>query len=126
MSNVFDYIKAINQKTDIEFDSEFEEVYSQFVVGRQFSYFPETVLVAQEANLMQLTNKQHFQYLNNTIEKGNRFCKWDKAIKHESLDIIKRYYGYSTKLALEVIDLFTEDDINNIKNKLDEGGVNGK
>jgi hypothetical protein len=59
MSNPYDYINAINAGKDLtkgEFD---EKGYVPFITNRQFSYFQDTVLAANEMNeiiTMQIRN----------------------------------------------------------------------
>lgn len=130
MTTVFDYVNYINKKAgdnprdDIE---QFEDVYKQFVVHRQFSYFPDTVMASNEINIRcttqhGLTNLQSFDYLNNTISKGSRYTKWTKPTKNDDIEIIRKVYGYSIKQAEDVLDIFTEDDIKNLYKRIDEGG----
>ena len=50
MSNPFEFVKAINNKKDIIKDDLDEKAYMPFMVNRAFSYFPDTVLLANEMN----------------------------------------------------------------------------
>jgi len=61
--------------------------------------------------------------LHQTVEKRNRpFRPWIKAKKLDDLAIVKEYYKYSNKKALECLDILTEDDINYLKQRLNKGG----
>ena len=50
-------------------------------------------------------------------EPFNSFCD-----KPENLDIVKEYFGYSNSKALEILDILTDDDINNIRKVINTGG----
>ena len=69
-----------------------------------------------------LLNIQHFDYLNMTIPKGNRFAKWVKPKKDDVISLIQKVYGYSVKKAEEVVEIFSEEDIKNLYKKVNEGG----
>lgn len=128
----FDYVKKINTKKDNilteEEMSQIESDFVPFVVLRAFSYFPDTCLQANEMNLRSssrhnLSKKMIYDYLNNSIDKSNRFSKWEKPIKDDSIELIKRVYGYTTKKAIEVVKFFSENDLEELKRKVDDGGV---
>ena len=50
--NPFDYVNSINySKKDIMVDDVTEKAYNGFMVNRSLSYFPHTVLAANEMNI---------------------------------------------------------------------------
>lgn len=116
----FDYVKIINTKANIPEDL---NGYSQYIINRHYSYFPDTVVFAQEASIRKMTDEQHFKFMYYLIPKANRFAKWEKASKYDNVELIKSYYGYSDKLAHEIIELFSDNDIQKIKQKFEKGGV---
>jgi hypothetical protein len=59
----------------------------------------------------------------NIIRPKNRFGRWLKAEKYEAIDLIVEYYGYSFQKAREVIDIFTDEDLRILKQKLFTGGL---
>lgn len=126
--NPFDFVNSINsqQKEDLLKVSEVSETdYIPFVVNKSFSYFPETILHANELNKYPfLDNKPQYHYLLNTIRPGKRFAKWVKREDVESLDAVKQYYGYSTEKAQQVLSILTVDNLHYIKQKLQRGGNN--
>ena len=103
--NPFDYVKAINStKKDIMVDDISEAEYQAFVINRSLSYFPDTVLYANEMNLnSHLPARLQFDFFINIIKKRNRFSKWFKPIEIQSIDIVKEYYGYSNEKAKSVL-----------------------
>lgn len=125
--NPFDFVNSINQsKKDLMSDPEVSETdYVPFVVNRTVSYFPETILYANEINRYQfLDNKLQYHYLLNTIRPGKRFAKWVKREDVEDLDAVKQYYGYSTEKAQQALSVLTVDNLHYIKQKLQRGGNN--
>lgn len=124
----FDYINAINQSkktmmTGTDNDELAEKTYSAYVVNRGLSYFPDTILYANEMNrLPLLDNKPQFTYLLNSIRPRKRYSKWLKQDKIENVDIISEYFGYSRSKSKDIIKLLTDDQIKIIKSKLEKGG----
>lgn len=122
--NPFEYVNAINStKKDIMVDDIAEKQYNAFMVNRSLSYFPETVLLANEMNRRHHTdNRLQFQFLINTIRKGKRFSKWVKPEEADSLEVIKEYYGYSNEKAKSVLPLLSYDQVETIKRRIYKGG----
>jgi len=121
--NPFDYLNAINvNKKDI---LENEKDYPAFMVNRGLSYFPDTVLYANEMNLKShLDPRLQMDFLLNIIRKRKRFSKWNKASESNDIKAIKEYYGYSNEKARDVSNLLSETELSFIKTKLDKGGSN--
>ena len=122
--NPFDYVNAINYtKKNIMVDDITEKAYVPYMVNRQLSYFPDTVLAANEMNRNHhIDNRLQFDFFINIITKKKRFSKWVKPSEIEDLDCIKEYYGYSNEKAKSVLSLLTGDQIKQIKNRMTKGG----
>ena len=120
----FDYLKAINNsKKNIIVDDLSENEYNAFMVNRGLSFFPDTVLMANEMNISHhLDSKLQFDFLINTIRKQKRFSKWLKADKTDSLEAVKEYYGYSNEKARQALTLLNDEQINVLKQKVNKGG----
>ena len=118
----FELIKSISStKKDI---LENEKDYNAFMVNRGLSYFPDTVLYANEMNKFHhLDSRLQYQFLINTIRKRNRFSKWNKSIESENINAIKRYYDYSNEKARDVLPLLSNENLNTIKRKINHGGI---
>ena len=100
-----------------------EKDYNSFMVNRGLSYFPDTVVIANEMNRHhQIDNKLQYQFLINMIRKRKRFSKWAKANKESDIDAVKEYYGYSNEKARQALTLLSPDQITIIKNKVSKGG----
>ena len=81
--NPFDYLKSINTtKKNIMVDDLTEKEYNAFIINRGLSFFPDTVLYANEMNLNHhLDSRLQYDFLINIIKKKKRFTKWVKADK---------------------------------------------
>ena len=125
MANPFDYITSISQtKTDMMEDEQGEKDYSAWMVNRGLSYFPDTILYANEMNQMaHLANKLQYTYLINTIRPRKRFSKWVKKKEDSDLDAVMRCYGYNIDKAKSALSILSPDQVKKIKEKLDEGGL---
>ena len=118
----FELIKSIsNTKKDI---LENEKDYNAFMVNRGLSYFPDTVLYANEMNKFHhLDNRLQYSFLINIVRKRNRFSKWNKSIESENINAIKRYYGYSNEKARDVLPLLSNANLKTIKGRINHGGI---
>ena len=122
--NPFEYANAINYtKKDIMVDDIAEKSYNPFMINRQLSYFPDTILAANEMNRNHhLDNRLQFDFFINIIRKRKRFSKWFKPEQISDLDVVKKYYGYSNEKAHQVLTILTTDHINELKRKVMTGG----
>ena len=122
--NPFEYANAINYtKKDIMIDDIAEKSYNPFMINRQLSYFPDTVLAANEMNRNHhLDNRLQFDFFINIIRKRKRFSKWFKPEQISDLEIVKEYYGYSNEKARQILTLLSTEQINELKTKVAKGG----
>ena len=124
----FEFVKAINNKKDIIRDDLDEKSYLPYMINHSFSYFSDTVLLANEMNLNHhLDNKLQNDFFINTIRKNpKRFSKWNK-VKHDGdFEAVKEYYGYSNEKTRSALSLLSTEQIDIIKKKVDHGGRKGK
>lgn len=128
--NPFDYVNSIttnkqNLMEGTENDALAEKEYPAFIVNKSLSYYPDTVLYANEMNSCNhLDNKLQYSYFLNSIRPMKRWAKWVK--KEDSTDIhaVKEYYGindYKARIALEIL---SSEQLDIIKNTLQRGGIN--
>tara|TARA_B100000575_G_scaffold291237_1_gene296648 strand:+ start:443 stop:823 length:381 start_codon:yes stop_codon:yes gene_type:complete len=122
--NPFEYIKAINDsKKDIMVDDIAEKGYNPFIINRNFSFFNDTVLYANEMNKYHhLEHRLQFDFFINIIKKKKRWSKWVKPQDIANLELIKQHYGYSNEKAKSVLELFSNEDIEELKRKGLKGG----
>ena len=122
--NPFKFTDAINYtKQDIMIDDITEKAYNPFLINRSLSYFPDTVLAANEMNRNHhIDNRLQFDFFINIIRKRKRFSKWFKPEEISDLETVKEYYGYSNEKARQVITLLSTEQINELKTKVAKGG----
>ena len=122
--NPFKFTDAINYtKQDIMIDDVTEKAYNPFLINRSLSYFPDTVLAANEMNRNHhIDNRLQFDFFINIIRKRKRFSKWYKPETISDLDAVKKYYGYSNEKARQVLTLLSPEHINELKRKVTTGG----
>jgi len=119
--NPFALINSIsNSKIDILED---EKDYNAFMVNRGLSYFPDTVVYANEMNKFHhLDSRLQFDFLINIVRKRNRFSKWNKSNEGENLKVVKEYYGYSNEKARDVLPLLSNEHLKTIRGRIFHGG----
>ena len=121
-----DFVNAINQtKEDLMANDPLaEKDYAPFIVNKGLSYFPDTILYANEMNQrLQLDSKLQFHYLLDSIRPRKRFSKWHKNELNEELNIISEYFGYSHAKAKQIEHLISVDQLLVMKEKLQKGGI---
>ena len=122
--NPFKFTDAINYtKQDIMIDDITEKAYNPFLINRSLSYFPDTVLAANEMNRNHhIDNRLQFDFFINIVRKRKRFSKWFKPEEISDLETVKEYYGYSNEKARQVLTLLSTEQINELKTKVAKGG----
>ena len=122
--NPFKFTDAINYtKEDIMIDDITEKAYNPFLINRSLSYFPDTVLAANEMNRNHhIDNRLQFDFFINIIRRRKRFSKWFKPEQISDLEIVKEYYGYSNEKARQILTLLSTEQINELKTKVAKGG----
>ena len=74
-------------------------------------------------DMVEVKLKEDDDFLHQIVGKKSRKKQyWIKVKKLEDLEVIKEYYKYSNKRALESLYILTEDDIKQLKQKLFKGG----
>ena len=129
MSNPFDYVKEILQsKNNLIIDEQTEKDYNPFIINRALSYHQDCVYFANEMNRRHhLDKKLQNSFLLNTIRSKKRpFAKWVKSEKSEDLECIKKVYGYSNSKAEEVLNLLSKEEIQQLKEQTEIGGLKGR
>ena len=124
MMDLFKVINGVlNNDTGMFEDPEAQKTYAPFMVNRALSYHQDTLYYANEMNLLwELDKKPQIDFYLNTIRPRKRaFVKWAKKVKEDDLQVVKMYYGYSDRRALEVLKILTDDQITEIKERIYTG-----
>jgi hypothetical protein len=123
----FDFLNAINDnKKDLFQDPQATKDYSPFMINRGLSFFPDTVLYANEMNKhSQIPTQWQFEFLKNSITKKKRFSKWHKKdTTTEQLKLIMKHYKYSEKRAHEVLSILSPKQVIELQEAYEKGGRN--
>ena len=107
---------------------ETDKDYVPFVVNKALSFHYDCIF---QANLMNqypsLDNRLQYHYLLNSTRSYKRpFQKWQKRETVENLDVIKEYFNYSNEKAKVALTVLSNDQIDEIKTRIDKGGLNAK
>ncbi len=122
--NLSEVLNAINyDKTPLLEDDLQEKAYVPFVINRSLSYFPDTILYANQVNhYNQLDKKMQFDYLRLSLRPRKRFSKWIKSQEEDDLQLIKDHYNYSNERATEVLRVLTPNQLEDIRSLYEYGG----
>lgn len=128
MSNPFDFVNSINHtKKDLMTGSDNDDLsekgYVPFIVNKSLSYFPDTLLYANEINcLPNIDNKLQYHFLLNSIRPAKRFAKWVKKQDGNELENVKQYYKFNDEKATQALSLLSQEQLDFIRQKLEKGG----
>jgi nitrogen regulatory protein PII-like uncharacterized protein len=67
-------------------------------------------------------NRLQYDFYLNTIRKGKRFAKWAKSSKPNDIEVVKEFYSYSNEKAIQVLSLLSDDQLSELKEKVNRGG----
>jgi len=122
----FDFLNSINdnKKDLLKEDPLTEKDYIPFMINRGLSYFPDTVMFANEMNQHAGAPKNwQYDFYRIGIVKKKRFSKWHKRDQNsEELELVMKEYNYSSEKAAKALQLLTEDQIQKLKEKYNTGG----
>lgn len=124
--NPFDFVKSITTTKEnlMEHSEANEKDYNPYLVNKALSFHYDTILYANLMNSnSHIDKKIQYDYYMNSICKKPRYSKWYKEQQNENVDAIMKYYGFSRRKAEDVLDCFTDEQLNEIKNSIREGGV---
>ena len=124
MSNVFDYVNSINDKTEIEFD---EKEYVPFIINKAFSNFNDTVIFANLMNQYAFLPKEmQFDFFYCSVSKRKRFSKWPSKKDDEAAKFLSEKAGLNIKKAQELVKVLGPEKIEEIKSEFNYGGETRK
>ena len=124
--NPFDYVNQILYgKKNLIVDEESEKGYAPFLINRSLSYHKDCIAYANEMNSRHhLDKKLQYDFFLNTIRSQKRpFAKWVKSEKSDNLECIKQVFGLSDQKAREAMRLLSNEQIQQLKEQTDTGGL---
>lgn len=124
--NFFDFLNAINSTKQnlIKEDPQSEKEYVPFMVNRGLSYFPDTIMYANEMNKSaSIPKKWQFEFYLNSIPKKKRFSKWHKKDQNsDDLKLVMNAYDYSAEKASVALEILTDDQMKELREAYSQGG----
>lgn len=129
MSNPFDYVKDIQRgKKDIIRNSENPEkaegFYNPFIVNRALSFYPDSILYANEMNRRpELDKLLQFDYLINTIRSMKREHSWIKKPEEDAdVEMLSQFLMVNHSRAREYLKILNTHQLNDIRRRTNKGG----
>lgn len=94
-----------------------EKDYNAFMVNKALSYHPDCLMAANHMNgNYNLDQRPQYDYLINTVRSRKRpFVKWEKVVIENDLLAVKIFFGYSDRVAREVLKVLTEEQLVDIR-----------
>jgi hypothetical protein len=124
--NFFDFLNAINEtkKDLIKEDPHSEKDYVPFMINRGLSYFPDTIMFANEMNShASIPKNWQFDFYRIGVVKKKRFSKWHKRDQDsDQITLIMKEYGYSAQKAAQALELLNDKQIKELQEKYKTGG----
>ena len=122
-----DYLNSINlNKNNFmgeDSDPAWKSKYPAYIINKCMSHHMDTVMYANEMNQYSfLDSKMQYDFYIHIVRPRRRFSPWGKKQKIDDLDLVKRYYGYSTDKAIQALRILSPNQIDYIKDKLNKGG----
>ena len=122
-----DYLNSINfNKNDLmgeDSDPAWKAKYPPYIINKCMSQHMDTVMYANEMNQYSfLDHKMQYEFYIHIVRPKRRFSPWGKKQKIDDLDLVKKYYGYSTDKAIQALRILSPNQIDYIKDKLNKGG----
>lgn len=122
---LFDFVSDICEHKKYRFDEDTKSVYASFMVNRALMQHIDTILLANEVNKRPaMTPEMSHDFLFYSVDAKRRYGKWAKK-NDDNLDIInhiRSLYSINYDHALMYLDLLDEDEINQIKIKMNAKG----
>lgn len=127
--NPFDYVKDIQQgKKDVIRNSEnpekAEAVYNPYIVNRALSFYPDSILYANEMNQRpDLDSLLQFDYFINTIRSMKRKHAWIKKPEEDAdVEMLAEHFRVSTKIARDYLRVLNAHQLETIRKRTNKGG----
>ena len=125
MADLKDWLNSINVTKNnlIDEDPDLEKGYPAYIINRCLSGQIDSVMFANEINKHpNLSKKLQYDFFLNSLRKRKRYSPWIRKEQIENLDLVKKYYGYSSEKAKQVLNILTKEQLSFIRDLLDTGG----
>lgn len=103
------------------------ENYVPFVINKALSAYQDCIFLVNLVNMHhEISAEAHYDFLLNTVRAWKRpFVPWlKKAEADTNLETVIAYYGVSELKAQDYLSLLTNDQISQLKERMNKGGIN--
>jgi hypothetical protein len=121
--NPFDFVNSINSKSSnlLDENPNNENHYDSFLTNRSFSYFPDSVLYANEMNSRHFLDKKlQYDYLYHGVGKKKRFSRWASKNTSGEIEFLVRLYECSKSKAGEILAVLGEETVQKLRKEYPE------
>lgn len=116
------YENSINYSKEYQDPDNNEHKYSSWRTNSSLSYFPDTIMHANEMNTYhQLDDKLQYDYLFFSIRQKKRFFKRDKKTQDNDLELVRDAYKYNIARAEEALSILNPSQIDQIRDLMTRG-----
>lgn len=124
-TTIFDFLNDITYNKKNILSDENKSELKPFFLNRWLSMRIDTIMYAQEMNQNHyLPKEMQYDYYLHSIKKQKRRFQYIKNKRQDEIDIIREYHGYKESLAKEILNIFTPEDFDYMRMKLNKGGQN--
>jgi len=122
--NPFDFVKSVSyDKKDLMVDEVEEKAYQPFLLNKSLSYHQDSIFLTNEMNVRHgADNRLQYMFFLNTLRKRQRFSQWSKPYISKKIDTVKQYYQISTREAKDYVNLLSDKQVRELKNRMKTGG----
>lgn len=126
-TSLFDFLNDLTFNKSGLLNEDNKRDYSPYMINRFLSMDMATLLYAQEMNMRHGLDKElHYEYLLKSMRKMKRYLKYVKSTKDENVDLLSDYYQVNKTHAKQFLKLHTEEDLEQIRIRMNPGGTDGK
>lgn len=128
-----DFINSINQnKKNLIKDGgapdAAKKVYVPYIISRSMSYHPDTILIVNELNIrgrseFNIDKTMHYEFLLHAVPPKKRWASWKKPDNQDDVKLVMEKYKYSHEKAIDIMDLVSEEELQELRSRKDTGGI---
>lgn len=120
-STPFDWLKSVSETKSNLIDLGYDiRDYIPFVVNKGLSYFPDSILYANEMNMRAyLSPRMQYDYLFHAIRPRARYSKWFKAdAEQKTIAAIAEYMQLSPRKVSQIMHLISDEQKEKMKESI--------
>lgn len=118
-----DFFNSINKtKKNIITDDKSERFYVPYIINKSMSYHKDSIFHSNMMNMNPMLDKKiQYDYYLYSLPKASRYAKWQKP-EESDIGAIMTLYGFSRQKAMEVRQLLSKSQMQDIAQATNTGG----